>query len=292
MEIVFHIGVHCTDDDRLIKSLLKNRDILAKQGVAVPGPSRYRRELGEILKGLRGDRITDASEQALLEELVDDDAAFRVILSHDSFISMGSRAVGDGMLYPKAFKSGWLLNTFPNASVEFAMALRNPATFLPALYDRNKDGDLSFEAFLAGLELDNIYWSEVIERLQASAPGAPFLVWCDEDTPILWPEILREIAELDAGTTLDGDLDIARSLLSEEDGDKLVAFLKKHPPENEMQRRRQVGVFLEKFAMADELEVEIDLPGLDAATLQSMTDAYDEDVARIAAMPGVTLLAP
>lgn len=42
MQVVFHMGAPCTDDDRLIQSLLKNREALAKQGIAVPTPALYR----------------------------------------------------------------------------------------------------------------------------------------------------------------------------------------------------------------------------------------------------------
>ncbi len=39
MEIVYHLGAHCTDEDRLLRCLLKNRGILAQQGIIVPGPT-------------------------------------------------------------------------------------------------------------------------------------------------------------------------------------------------------------------------------------------------------------
>ena len=38
MQVVFHIGAPCTDDDRLIKSLLRNREALARDGIAIPTP--------------------------------------------------------------------------------------------------------------------------------------------------------------------------------------------------------------------------------------------------------------
>ena len=42
MRIVYHLGAHCTDDERLMRCLLKNRDVLSAQGIVVPGPSKYR----------------------------------------------------------------------------------------------------------------------------------------------------------------------------------------------------------------------------------------------------------
>ncbi len=41
MQIALHIGAHCTDEDRLLKCLLMNKEILSDVGTAVPGPGRY-----------------------------------------------------------------------------------------------------------------------------------------------------------------------------------------------------------------------------------------------------------
>ena len=48
MRIVYHLGAHCTDEDRLVRCLLKNRATLAEQGIVVPAPTRYRKLLREI----------------------------------------------------------------------------------------------------------------------------------------------------------------------------------------------------------------------------------------------------
>ena len=40
MQIIVHTGAHFTDDDRLIKCLLRNKDDFSKRGIAVPGPGR------------------------------------------------------------------------------------------------------------------------------------------------------------------------------------------------------------------------------------------------------------
>ena len=33
MRIVYHLGAHCTDEERLVRCLLKNRGLLAGQGI-------------------------------------------------------------------------------------------------------------------------------------------------------------------------------------------------------------------------------------------------------------------
>ncbi len=59
MRIVYHLGAHCTDDERLVRCLLKNRGTLAEQGIVVPGPTRYRNLLRDTAATLKGaDRDT------------------------------------------------------------------------------------------------------------------------------------------------------------------------------------------------------------------------------------------
>ena len=38
MRIAYHLGVHCTDEDRLVRTLHRNADMLAEQGIEVPAP--------------------------------------------------------------------------------------------------------------------------------------------------------------------------------------------------------------------------------------------------------------
>ena len=44
--------------------------------------------------------------------------------------------------------------------------------------------------------------------------------------------------------------------------------------------------------IAEEVEEEIDLPGWTEDTVAVLTDSYEEDVLRIASMPGVRFISP
>ena len=59
-----------------------------------------------------------------------------------------------------------------------------------------------------------------------------------------------------------------------------------------LRRRRAVSAFLEAHAIEDEIEDEIDLPGWTDETIEMLTEIYEEDVARIATLPNVTLISP
>jgi hypothetical protein len=53
-----------------------------------------------------------------------------------------------------------------------------------------------------------------------------------------------------------------------------------------------IAAFLDKFALDDEIEEELDMPGWTEALVDDLSDQYDEDVLAIQRMPGVTMIAP
>ena len=291
MQVVFHIGAHCTGQDRLIRSLLKNRDVLGREGVAVPGPGRYRRTVSEAIKILRGAPASAEAQDVLLEAVLDTDDAERVVLSNESFICMASKVLVNGELYPRIGKSAWLRNAFPSADVAFALTLRNFATFLPALYDQLGGDMMDPGDFLSGTEPRDLMWSDVIEGLQSANPGASILVWCEEDSPILWSEIMREITGIDATLPLEGGDDVARSYLSEA-GLAALDAVSTREDLTEAAWRQDVSEILAEHADEEAVYQEISLPGWTEELMDELTDAYDEDVATIERMPGVTLLTP
>lgn len=292
MQVVFHIGAHCTGGDRLVRSLLKNRDALAREGVVVPGPGRYRRTISEAVKILRGAPAAPEAQDVLLEAVLDTEQADRVILSNENFICMASRVLGHGELYPHIERSAWLRNAFPKAEVGFAIALRNMATFLPALYDIVEGDALEPGEFLSGTDPRDLMWADVIEGLQDANPGAQILAWCDEDSPILWSEIMRELCGLDAAVQLEGGDDLARHILSQEGNRKLGELLRHAAPGTEVARRQIVGELLMEYAEDEEATLEIGLDGWTDDLVTELTEGYDDDVATIERMPGVTFLSP
>ena len=61
---------------------------------------------------------------------------------------------------------------------------------------------------------------------------------------------------------------------------------------SEAQKRRVIIAFLDKYALEEEIEEELDMPGWTEDVVDEMSKTYDEDVATIAAMPGVRVLMP
>lgn len=290
MEILFHLGAHCTDDGLLIRSILRNRALLATDGIIVPGPGRYRELLGSVSTTLRGKPASSDTEAMLVEAISDDDTAARIILSNENFLCRDKVAVGAEGLYPKAEKSAWLRQCFPSYDVHFALGLRNPATFVPALLDTLDVEDRA--ACLKEIDLDQLSWADVIAEIIEANPSATLTLWAHEDTPFIWSEIVREITCHDPYVTLDGANDMLAHILTADGMSRLQTFLAGHPDITEARRRKAISAFLEAHAMVDEIEEEIDLPGWTLETIADLTASYEDEIERIKAIPQVTWLEP
>jgi hypothetical protein len=132
----------------------------------------------------------------------------------------------------------------------------------------------------------------VIERILDANPDVPLTIWCDEDTPLVWPEALRAVAGLPANIALEGEDDLLASLMSGEGMTRMRTYLDSHPPQTVTQRRKIVSAFLDKFALPERVDQDIVMPDWTADLVAEMTDLYDQDVARIAQMSDITFLAP
>lgn len=73
---------------------------------------------------------------------------------------------------------------------------------------------------------------------------------------------------------------------------RFAAYLKSHPDMTEIQKRRVISAFLDKFALEEEIEEELDLAGWTKDLMDDMTDVYDEDMLEVQRIPGITLIAP
>ena len=291
MQIVFHIGAHATDGDRLLRTLLKNREMLASSGIAVPGPARYRGLFHEVLLKLRGQRASSDTQAMLIEELLEGAKARRIVLSYDSLICGPNNIFEGGRLYGRfADKPAWLADLFPDHDVSFAFALRNPATFVPAALALTRDRTL--EEFLSGADPLQLSWSAATAALTRSVPEAPVTVWCNEDAPLLWPEIVCALAGIDPMTPLRGAFEPLADLMVRDGFMAMRAVLTETPPATAAARRAILADHLEAHARPEAMIEDVNLPGWTNAHVEAVTAAYDSDLAKIVRLPGVHVLLP
>lgn len=291
MQIAFHIGANCTDDDRILKSLLKNAGPLAEDGVTVPGPGRYRRLIRETIQNLNGMPPAPNTRAVLLDAIVDDKETERLVLSNANFICIANRIFDEGVFYQQAEAKLHALHAlFPDDEIELFLSLRNPATFLPVVFAESKAA--STDAYLKGVHPTQIRWSDLVRRIQGTFPMTKLTVWCNEDTPLIWAEILREIAGVGPEQRITGGFDLLASIMSPEGMNRFLNYLRSHPPKNDMQKRRVIAAFLDKYVDEDKIEETVEWPGMTDDMVEELSQIYENDVAFIEQIPGVNFLAP
>ncbi|MCR8825752.1 hypothetical protein [Pseudosulfitobacter koreensis] len=291
MQIVFHTGAHFTEEERLVKCLLRNKEDFAAKGVSVPGPSRYRKLLRETFSAMQDNQPAEGARDVLLDAILDAETPDRIILSHSHLFGAPRASVRHGRLYPNATeRMVQISQLFPHDEIEMFTALRNPAAFLPAVFGASPHQTV--DGFLGGVDPADVRWSDMLAEVRAAAPNVNITVWCNEDTPLIWTEVLREMAGLEHNEPVIGGFDVLADIMSDEGMLRLEAYLKSHPVMTEMQKRRVIAAFLDKYALPGEIEEELDMPGWTDDLVEELTEVYDEDMARIQRMPGVTLIAP
>ena len=291
MQLVLHTGAHFTEQERLIKSVLRNKNTFAQRGVVVPGPNSYRGLVRETLNAMRKTPASPQAREVLLDVILDGSPADRVILSDANFFRTAGTAIQQGVLYPAAAdRMAYMANLFPEDEIEIFLGLRNPATLIPILYDNSIDS--SPEAFWGGRNPQDIRWSDTISDIREMAPNISVTVWCNEDTPVIWSEIIREMGGIEHHEKITGGFDLLMTIMTKEGMERLRSYMHTHQDMTEIQKRRVIAAFLDKFALEDEIEEELDMPGWTEELVDELTDLYDEDVAMIQRMPGVRLLSP
>ncbi|MHA7875051.1 hypothetical protein [Roseivivax sp.] len=293
MQVILHTGVHFTDEGRFLKGMQRNAPLLREAGVAVPGPSRYRTLLSEAAHRLAGGAPAPEAREVLLDGLLDEDpeGVSRIVLSHPNFFSVPKLAMQGGRPYRKAEERIEVIKTlFEGDSLEVFMGLRDPSGFLQNAYREGAAQD--FAEFLDGADPDAFRWSELITRLRAAHPDVPLTVWCNEDSPIIWGEILRAAADFDESRKLRGAFDLLHDIMAAEGMKRFRAYLHMHPTMTERQKRRVMLAFLDKYAQDEALEEELDLPGWDGDRVARLSDLYEEDMRVVAGVDGLRFLAP
>ena len=291
MQVIFHLGAHCTGEDRLLKSLLKNREMLNPQGIIVPGPSRYRRLIRQTLRGLDGARPTIDEQQALLAQITDELTVKRLILSAADFLAFVPWIFRHHILYGKAPEvTAALGKLFTDAKIEFHLSIRNPATFIPAVFG-NTTG-LTLEKFLYGIDPRSIKWSDLINQIRMANPQARIVVWRSEDCPTIWSRVMHSLTGTAEAIPLQGETDILAERMTSEGLELYQTYLSANPPKSATHKQLIINTFLEKFTLPMPSPTEGIPAGWTEETVACLTDQYEEDLAQIARIPTVKLLTP
>lgn len=286
MQIVYHMRVHGNDDDRMVKSLLNNRDWLHQNDTEVLTPNRLRGVLDEALAALQGGTATPAMEEIMLDAMLENDHPERVICSIPGYLGGMSKVLAPEGLYPGApTRMAAMANLFPSSETEFFLALKNPVMLLQALFTLTPGR--SYEQMIQGIEPDKLRWAPTVRRMVQSLQGRRLVIWRHEDSPLVWPEIVRLVAQMPVEVPLKEGLSFLHDLLSEAGRDSLAKALSGRDQLSIAARRDLCIEHLARYALAGRIEEEVTLPGWTQEMVDEMTRNYHADMAEIAVLPGV-----
>jgi len=291
MQIAYHIGANCTDEERLLKSVLRNASALLEQDIVVPGPSKYRRLLRETIQGLDGAPPKPGTRDILLDAIIEEDNVRRLVMSNDNFIAIPKRIFDHGIFYPQVEgKARGLARLFPEDEISFFIGLRHPASFLQEVARRSEVPRL--RDFLGTLSPLEMRWSNVIERIRKVAPRARVYAWCNEDTPIIWEDLIRLLSGADESVSLEGGLDLVGRIITRDGLAKLRQTLQSIPASDRVSRHEAIANAIENYGKPDTMEDEVIFPEMGTRLIDAMGQIYDKDVEILAQMEGVTLILP
>ena len=163
MQVAIHFGTHGTEPERMIRTLMENRDWLLANGVEVVPPGRYKGVLDEALSSLKGGEAPPEMEEVIYDALLEADNVQRMVLSQASLIGAPVRCLSDSGLFPQAAaRMRAVTALFPSAEVEVSLAIQNPALQIPHLVSRMPDP--SFERVLGKCDPRQLRWGPAMRR--------------------------------------------------------------------------------------------------------------------------------
>ncbi len=291
MDVVIHAGAHITDEDRLINCLLRNKTDLAEHGTLIPDPSSYRKLLRDLMNADKDGQMAPDAHDQVVSVLMTDDAPERLVLSNAGFFGTPKMAIATGTLYAAAERRlETLMRIFRTENLSLCMAICNPASFLPAVFQKSRVN--SFDEFMNGADPQIVRWSDMIARIRTTFPDIPITVWCNEDLPLLWGEVIRRMAGLPDDAPFEGEFSLLGEIMTETGLKRFHDYIETHPGLSESQKRRVIVAFLDKFARNDAIEEEVGIHGWTDDLINALTESYDQDFLDIQTIPGIDLITP
>ena len=109
---------------------------------------------------------------------------------------------------------------------------------------------------------------------------------------MIWPRLLREISGHNPANAFEGESDLLAEIMTPDGMTRYDAYLATHPPQSALQHNRIITAFLDKFAVEEALEDELDAPGWTQHLVDDLTLRYEEDLDEIGRIAGVKFITP
>lgn len=293
MRITLHIGAHHTRTPRLVGAIKSSERALSRMNIAAPPPSHYRPIISAELTRLDGlPPITDEEDAVLAQILDGNSAAEHLIMINEDWAGDRSMMFQGGQLYTSIGESvSRVAELFSQHDVHITMGIRNPAFLINAALSTPFIPP-SLNWFLKSNDPMDLSWVAPVDQLQKAIPNVPLTMWCEEDTPLIWPRILRQVANIPEDTPIRGALAAIVDALKPEGVTRFRSFLRNHTLSSPHQYERAVLAFLDKYADESVMTASCSVPGWTAQTVHDLSLNYEDDIATLAARDNVTFILP
>lgn len=291
MHVAIHAGVLLTDEGRLLNALRANARLIGESKGIVWGRRRYRQIFEPILKVPKEEAAVSEAFAKFLSMIPQARSVERVILSTAAFFGEQELVIDDGQLYPFAGQRMALADQMlQDITVELFVGLCNPGTFIPKILMQLSDARR--QAVVNSTDLSCLGWLPMIEDIRDLAPDVKITLWRNEDSPLIWGDILRAIAGAPPETPVEGEFGFLSSLLSEAGQHQIEMAAETVPVARDAGFRMALAQVFQQHALPDAIEEELDLPGWSEDVIAAFTELYEQDVLRLQSMPDIRFLAP
>lgn len=291
MEIALHLGAHLTDGTHLRSCLLHNRERLEPMGILVPRARDYLALIVDAAQHIASGHEAPDAFNHFCAAVGAKGQTRRIILSAPGLLARLPESLNETEFYPNAERRiAALRRIFAGQDVTIYLAIRNPASFVPAFLTAGRVQSESADDL--NVQGDALRWSRLIAQFRHIWPEAGITVWCDEDTPFIWHHLLRIVSDHQPESEFDKSFAWFESVLRDGAADRLAAYLEASPPVDDAHRQRVISAFLDKFSDPEKLEIDASVTGWSVAQIELISALYEDDTEVIRAMPGVTFIAP
>ena len=205
MRIILHAGANKTTEDHLLFSLRRNLNPHHQNKIALPPPKNYRRPLRQR-KMQSNHTAPDADARDILLDVFlhgEPEECRTLYMGIPGFFGAHKETIQNNTLYPHAISNlVRFVELFPEDQTHLFVALRNPATFILAMMAEAKTDNLNF--IMNKSDPRALRWSDLFKSIRERFPALPMTIWCTDDTPFIWGQLMRLVGGFSPSTPMVG----------------------------------------------------------------------------------------
>ena len=184
-------------------SLRRNLNLHHQNKIALPLPKNYRRPLRQrMMQSNHTAPYADPNDILLDVFLNGEPEECRTLyMSIPGFFGAPKETIQNNARYSQEIRNlVRFVELFPEDQTHLFLALRNPATFIPAMMTEAKTDNLNF--IMNKSDPRALRWSYVLKSIRQRFPALPMTIWCTEDTPLIWGQLMRLVGGFSPSTPM------------------------------------------------------------------------------------------